>query len=448
MDITKMLIKEKVQVKSSNSKESNSFQGKETSKEVKNFNEVLEKQKSVIKNEKETKTETLEKEVNVQNKDVDLKVEELDKLLERIPELSDEELDKVTEEILSILLLLMNNLSNDEPMEELIPKNSDGTINVEELNILVSEEKPKNIDGLKNISSVKKEELNAVLNVLDSIVKEASIRLEVKPESGINNDKLGELVNNLKEFIKNPEEKIKGDSLKDEIKNLLNLKVDENSKSEDKVIILDENSSFEDNDSSSQEDKNITSKVDKNLNSKEEKFLNSLISEENKSLDKFSVNAFKANFGRIDAPVQKEAPVITKSNAVFDMIKTVKFMQTNALKELTVKIYPKELGEITISISQDKDVMKANIKANTKDAYTLLNNNLVEIKKSLGEQNIKIQEVNISLYNDDTTFYREGEENRKSLFEEEMKKGKVNGIIHEDEEEEISLYDGNVNALA
>jgi len=56
---------------------------------------------------------------------------------------------------------------------------------------------------------------------------------------------------------------------------------------------------------------------------------------------------------------------------------------------------------------QEDGVMKANLKANSKETTALLSQNLADIKKQLGEQNIKIADVNIELYQDDTTFFSE-----------------------------------------
>ena len=82
-------------------------------------------------------------------------------------------------------------------------------------------------------------------------------------------------------------------------------------------------------------------------------------------------------------------------------------MSNNGLKELTVKINPGNLGEITIRLIEEDGVMKANLKANSKETTALLSQNLADIKKQLGEQNIKIADVNIELYQEDTTFFNE-----------------------------------------
>ena len=87
-------------------------------------------------------------------------------------------------------------------------------------------------------------------------------------------------------------------------------------------------------------------------------------------------------------------------------------MNINGVKELTVKVYPRDLGEIIINISKDEEVLKATLKANSKDTFNLISQNSSEIKKLLVENGLKISNVDISLY-EDTTFYNENEFNKK-----------------------------------
>lgn len=104
-----------------------------------------------------------------------------------------------------------------------------------------------------------------------------------------------------------------------------------------------------------------------------------------------------------------------------DIVKNLRFMIRNQVQELKVKIYPKELGEMTIKILSEEGIMRAEIKATSKETYNLLNSNINDIKKSLSNENIKIQEVNIGLYNEDTTYYsgqeyREGSNNGNERY--------------------------------
>ena len=119
--------------------------------------------------------------------------------------------------------------------------------------------------------------------------------------------------------------------------------------------------------------------------------------------------------------VIKEPMVVSKETMDTDIIKNVKFMMKNAVAELKVKIYPKELGEMTIKLLSEEGILKADIKAISKETYNLLNSNLNDIKKSLEQQNIKIHEVNIGLYSDDPT-YHGGESNQDEMFKNNQNK--------------------------
>lgn len=105
------------------------------------------------------------------------------------------------------------------------------------------------------------------------------------------------------------------------------------------------------------------------------------------------------------AQTTAEIPTIRVSNIETDMIKTIKYMDKNFLKELTVKVAPKELGPITIKLIMEQGVLKANITANHKDTYGLLMASGEEIKESLNNQNIKVTSVSINIYEEDTTYF-------------------------------------------
>lgn len=142
---------------------------------------------------------------------------------------------------------------------------------------------------------------------------------------------------------------------------------------------------------------------------KEDKFLNSLLDEKKDNSIDNKIGMFSARSQAIQGQ-NTEVRGLTVNKATFtsDLIKDVKYMSVNNIKELTVKVNPGNLGEITIKIIQEDGLMKANLKANSKETTALLAQNLAEIKKELGEQNIKISEVNIELYNEDTTFFKDG----------------------------------------
>ena len=142
---------------------------------------------------------------------------------------------------------------------------------------------------------------------------------------------------------------------------------------------------------------------------------------------------------------------VSRETVATDVVSNVKYMVKNQVEQLTVKIYPKELGEITIKIISEDGIMKADIKATSKETYTLLNSNMEEIKKHLSNESLIIKEVNIGLYEDTTYYSGQGfsnefndERNKENYFVEDN--DSIN--IHKEENEEISEEISNVNLLA
>ena len=142
---------------------------------------------------------------------------------------------------------------------------------------------------------------------------------------------------------------------------------------------------------------------------------------------------------------------VSRETVATEVVSNVKYMVKNQVEQLTVKIYPKELGEITIKIISEDGIMKADIKSTSKETYTLLNSNMEEIKKHLSNESLIIKEVNIGLYEDTTYYSGQGfsnefndERNKENYFVEDN--DSIN--IHKEENEEISEEISNVNLLA
>ena len=148
---------------------------------------------------------------------------------------------------------------------------------------------------------------------------------------------------------------------------------------------------------------------------------------------------------------ENEPVTVTKETAPVDIVNNIKYMSRNLIQQLTVKVYPKELGEVTIKLLSEEGIMRADIKATSKETYNLLNSNLEEIKKYLNNENIEIKEVNISLYNEDTTYFsgqgfqEDNSENNERIFSEIDNYTTSSNV---DIEEEMEINDSAVNLLA
>ena len=347
---------------------------------------------------------------------------------------------------------IMSFLSSGSDLKEL---NSDNLSNIESsISKLLNSTSGDDVTSILNnlLAALKDENIKDALdtdslNTVKSFLKELGVRIEENPSivNGGDNDLIKQLVNEIEGEVKTLlGSKSKEAPLKDVI---LDVPVQNDVKKVDNT----KNQRTSDN-NQSQGNSKQSNELDKAV-AKEEKVLNSILGEDDSSkTGKFSLFSDRTITARVDAPV--EAQVVNKATVTQDVIKNVKYMVNNNVKELTVRMNPKDLGEIAIKIVQEDGIMKASIKASSKDTLSLLSQNLNDIKKYLGEQNIKIQEVNIGLYNDDTTFFKDGEfEN--SFFSEgkdnsKKKSSNNNGaIVNEEIEEEIKAEDlSNINILA
>lgn len=136
-------------------------------------------------------------------------------------------------------------------------------------------------------------------------------------------------------------------------------------------------------------------------NKKEDNFLSKIVLEdENTNNFDLGIQRIK-NFSVISN--ENKTPSVNRFTMKTDLNNIVSNMTKNNLKELVVKVNPGNLGEVSIKIVSESDSMKAIIKFSSKETYSLINTQ--EIKQYLNTENIKISDVEISLYNDDTTFF-------------------------------------------
>ena len=388
--------------------------------------------KSVLDNEKN----------NITKKDVDEVIDVMDEEVEEIPENLMEQLSLIISLLPSIVEKLPNESINSEKVVESINntfiKETDFVIDLGE-NLIVNDK-----NNLKDIKSI----LNEFVRVLDEDIMPNLDNQVLKEDLSKLENEIEVFNNILSSNIPNSDEKsVVG--LKSIIKEKINVAESNSNIVVDKEIedevthipVVEEEAS--DN----------GSEFSKKSFDNEEKVLNSIINdgEDKKVTTKFTLmsnNISSSNVEKVEVP-----KVINRGNMVEDIVKSVKYMTSNNIKELVVRINPKDLGEVAIRIVQEDGIMKANLKASSKETYSILSQNLGDIKRYLGEQNIKIQQVDISLY-EDTTYFKEEfqgqafnqDRREKQPFNKEIE---VNSSLIEDEfeENEVDML-SNINMLA
>ncbi|MBX4265186.1 flagellar hook-length control protein FliK [Clostridium estertheticum] len=213
-------------------------------------------------------------------------------------------------------------------------------------------------------------------------------------------------------------------SIKD---NLIKMVKSQNTKSTSESISKNQNQSLSDNKKDNKSSGN---------SSVEEKFLNKLLSGDKDDVKISKAVNFMNQFQTVKtsdaSKVLSTNLVIDKNNFQADVIKSVKFMEVNNIKDLTVKMNPRELGEITIKLTMESGIMKANILAQNKETYNLLNNNASDIQDRLKNMDIKIQSLDINVYEDSTFFNKNSSGNNNNNNEKQDNNSKTNVDIDDD----------------
>lgn len=352
----------------------NSKSNYKTSNKKDDFKEVLNSKKSSDeKNDKITNKDDNSSEINI-------KLKELKDKLQELKEKSEEDStdkDKINEIIESLLNSLNNLLGLNTEIKDmsLETSGSDSLKVLNQLLELLSSENAK--------SSFDSESLTSMKDLLSHLQGQLSDESKVSDKM---KDGLGDIISKLTDMI------------------------DDANNNGKKVLTLEEmlNKGYS-QDQSSNESENNEMFSGKKETSKEDKFLNSLLDDNKDNSVDNKINLFASRTQNVQGQnTVVRGLTVNKATFTQDLIQDVKYMSTNNLKELTVKVNPGNLGEITIKLIQEDGLMKANLKANSKETTALLSQNLAEIKKELGDQSIKISEVNIDLYNEDTTFFKDG----------------------------------------
>ncbi|MCB2340780.1 flagellar hook-length control protein FliK [Clostridium estertheticum] len=213
-------------------------------------------------------------------------------------------------------------------------------------------------------------------------------------------------------------------SIKD---NLIKMLKSQNTKSTSESISKNQNQSSSDNKKDNKSS---------GYSSSEEKFLNKLLSGDKDDVKISKAVSFMNQFQTVKtsdaSKVLSANLVVDKNNFEADVIKSIKFMEVNNIKDLTVKMNPRELGEITIKLTMESGIMKASILAQNKETYNLLNNNIQDIQDRLKNMDIKIQSLDINVYEDSTFFNKNSSGNNNNNNGKQDNNSKTNVDIDDD----------------
>ncbi|HBF4284153.1 flagellar hook-length control protein FliK [Clostridioides difficile] len=145
-----------------------------------------------------------------------------------------------------------------------------------------------------------------------------------------------------------------------------------------------------------------------------------------------------------------------ESNVMDDSIKAIKHMKTNDIQELTIKLRPKELGDMNIQLLKDGESMRAVVTVFNKDVFDSINKNIADLKQHLELTNVNIKDVSVQMHSDNTntsdTFNKAFEQQNRQNNQENMSKkntnDKHNNVVIEDDIKENIIDDDRVDLLA
>ncbi len=407
-------------------------------KEDKSFKSVLDNEKNAIP-----------------KKDVNEVVDVMDEEVEEIPENLMEQLSL----IISLLPSIVERIQNDNNVPEVLLSNINESINienvVESINNTFIKETNLFIDLGENLIVNDKNNLNDIQSILNEFVRVLDEDVMPNLDNKILQEDLSKLKNEVEVFnnilVSNittlDEKSVVG------LKNIIKEKINTDESSSNTLVGKEIEDEVKTIPVVEEEASDNSSEWSKKSFDNEEKVLNSILNdgEDKKVTTKFTLmnnNVSSSNVEKVEAP-----KVINRANMVEDIVKSVKYMDSNNIKELVVRINPKDLGEVAIRVVQEDGIMKANLKASSKETYSILSQNLGDIKRYLGEQNIKIQQVDISLY-EDTTYFKEdfqgqafNQERRESQSSNKQMEVSSSLIEEEFEENEVDML-SNINILA
>ena len=315
-------------------------------------------------------------------------------------------------------------------------------------------EKIDSLTDLENIKSSLNSKLNEVentKNILDAIEN-----LHTSSESNysleLNNNDMKEIINNINYLIN--EGRYNSNKINESLNSLI-----------DKI-----KNQIKDLDKSSQEDsmyENLDtvgilnqSKIDEYKSSKgtsnDIEYLENIVSaDDNSYINSFvGINEFNTVYRNSTSnDIPQPVTEIRQEFITEDIIKSVKYMKNSDLEELNVKLNPRNLGEISIKLSKNKEHSNLLITVDDNNILDLVNKNIEDIKKHLNDTDINIKDIVINVKSENENLFSDNlnkEFNQDRRFNQNnsnKNKKNNNQIIEELHNSEHNKDDDNLNIL-
>lgn len=303
--------------------------------------------------------------------------------------------------------------------------------------------------NILNNDDKKEKDISSMLSNIEKL----SISDELKQELKINKNLLNKIANQNPELNKDNMNKY------DDVQNLDMMKLRE-------LLDNNANGNFEVISKTTEEDTKSIDLYNFNSNRMDNLNLNKQRDDSSDILEKLAgANGNKnGNFSQvmnksIDINKSKNDNVNLKhieSNVMDDSIKAIKHMKTNDIQELTIKLRPKELGDMNIQLLKDSESMKAVVTVFNKDVFDSINKNITDLKQHLELTNVNIKDVSVQMHSDnrntsdtfDKAFEQQNRQNNQENMNKQGTNNKRNNIAIEDEIKENITDDDRVDLLA
>lgn len=317
-------------------------------------------------------------------------------------------------------------------------------------------EKIDSLTDLENIKSSLNSKLNLnevenTKNILDAIEN-----LHTSSESNysleLNNNDMKEIINNINYLInegRNNSNKINEslNSLIDKIKNQIK-DLDKSSQEDSMYENLDTvgilNQSKIDEYKSSKGTSNDIEYLENIVSADDNSYINSFV-----GINEFNTVYRNSTSNDIPQPVTE----IRQEFITEDIIKSVKYMKNSDLEELNVKLNPRNLGEISIKLSKNKEHSNLLITVDDNNISDFVNKNIEDIKKHLNDTDINIKDIVINVKSENENLFSDNlnkEFNQDRRFNQNnsnKNKKNNNQIIEELHNSEHNKDDDNLNIL-
>lgn len=134
-----------------------------------------------------------------------------------------------------------------------------------------------------------------------------------------------------------------------------------------------------------------------------------------------------------------------------DIIKNIKYMKSNGLEEIKIKLTPKELGDMTIKLIKNLEETKVHIIIDKDDVFNLVNKNVNDISKHLKSLDINVKEISVDIKSNNEKFFSDNlnqEFNKRNQQNKKQRNRFVNIEVEPIEElKEGKILESNLNIL-